>query len=299
MRITIGITAFNEGNYLTEAWNSVLDQTEISWKAIMILDGKAEKKTEQIFDNISHPSLKKIKLTENHGPYYCRTLAINNTDTDWYCHLDADDLLPENMVNNINTTIEKYPNVQFIIGNCIYFDKKYFNVKFHKGLNDSKLAYTLPFNGQSPIKCELFNQVGGYNESFYRGGADWDFWLKVLEADKKGKIIDDIIYERRYRNNNVGSSWITERNIMVDQLIKFHPEYFLQHNRKNICISKSHEFAARECRNIGKRKQAATHAKRAIDLGNENQILIAILKEERMSLIRYTLRRVGRVINYS
>ena len=64
MRITIGITAFNEGNYLTEAWNSVLDQTEISWKAIMILDGKAEKKTEQIFDNISHPSLKKIKLTE-------------------------------------------------------------------------------------------------------------------------------------------------------------------------------------------------------------------------------------------
>ena len=226
MRITIGITAFNEGDYLTEAWNSVLAQTEISWKAIMILDGKAEKKTEQIFDNIFHPSLKKIKLTENHGPYYSRTLAINNTDTDWYCHLDADDLLPENMVNNINTTIEKYSDIQFIIGNCIYFDKKYFNVKFHKGLNDSKLAYTLPFNGQSPIKCELFNQVGGYNESFYRGGADWDFWLKVLEADKKGKIIDDIIYERRYRKNNVGTNWISKRHNMVQQLIDYHPKYF-------------------------------------------------------------------------
>jgi len=235
MRITIGITAFNEGNYLTEAWNSVLDQTEISWKAIMILDGKAEKKTEQIFDNISHPSLKKIKLTENHGPYYCRTLAINNTDTDWYCHLDADDLLPENMVNNINATIEKYSDIQFIIGNCIYFDKKYFNVKSHKGLNDSKLAYTLPFNGQSPIKCELFNQVGGYNKSFYHGGADWDFWLKVLEADKKGKIIDDIIYERRYRKNNVGSNWVSKRHNMVKQLIDYHPKYFSEDDKKNIC----------------------------------------------------------------
>jgi len=48
MRITIGITAFNEDDYLTEGWNSVSDQTEISWKAIMILDGKAENKQNKI-----------------------------------------------------------------------------------------------------------------------------------------------------------------------------------------------------------------------------------------------------------
>jgi len=296
MRITIGITAFNEGNYLTEAWNSVLDQTEISWKAIMILDGKAEKKTEQIFDNISHPSLKKIKLTENHGPYYCRTLAIYNTDTDWYCHLDADDLLPENMVNNINATIEKYSDIQFIIGNCIYFDKKYFNVKFHKGLNDSKLAYTLPFNGQSPIKCELFNQVGGYNKSFYHGGADWDFWLKVLEADKKGKIIDDIIYERRYRKNNVGRNWVSKRHKMVKQLIEYHPKYFSEDDKKNICYSKSYEFAAREKRSIGQRKEAAKLAQKALNFGNKNLNLNAIIVEFEMPLWRYKLRRIARMI---
>jgi len=296
MRITIGITAFNEGDYLTEAWNSVLAQTEISWKAIMILDGKAEKKTEQNFDNIFHPSLKKIKLTENHGPYYSRTLAINNTETDWYCHLDADDLLPENMVNNINATIEKYSDIQYIIGNCLYFDKKYFNVKFHKGLNDSKLAYTLPFNGQSPIKCELFNQVGGYNESFYRGGADWDFWLKVLEADKKGKIIDDIIYERRYRKNNVGSNWVSKRHNMVKQLIDYHTKYFSEDAKKNICYSKSYEFAAREKRSIGQRKEAAKLAQKALNFGNKNPNLNAIIVEFEMSLWRYKLRRIARMI---
>jgi len=296
MRITIGITAFNEGDYLTEAWNSVLAQTEISWKAIMILDGKAEKKTEQNFDNIFHPSLKKIKLTENHGPYYSRTLAINNTETDWYCHLDADDLLPENMVNNINATIEKYSDIQYIIGNCLYFDKKYFNVKFHKGLNDSKLAYTLPFNGQSPIKCELFNQVGGYNESFYRGGADWDFWLKVLEADKKGKIIDDIIYERRYRKNNVGSNWVSKRHNMVKQLIDYHTKYFSEDDKKNICYSKSYEFAAREKRSIGQRKEAAKLAQKALNFGNKNPNLNAIIVEFEMSLWRYKLRRIARMI---
>jgi len=298
MRITIGITAFNEGDYLFEAWNSVVAQTDNGWEAVMILDGGADQKTNTVFDRINHSSLKKIKLNQNHGPYHCRTLAINNTETEWYCHLDADDRLPPHMVNEINKTINKHLDANYIIGRSLYFDNKIFFTKYHKGLSDESLAYSLPFTGQAPIKCALYRKVGGYNKTFFRGGADWDFWLKVLESESKGQIIDSIIYERRYRNNNVGSSWITERNIMVDQLIKLHPAYFSQHNRKNICISKSHEFVAREYRKIGKRKQAATHAKLAMDLGNDNQNLIAILKEEKMSLFRYTLSRISRIINY-
>ena len=113
--LTIGITAYNEGQYLLEAWDSIINQTTNNWEAIMILDGGSDIKTEKVFDDISHPSLRKIKLGENNGPYHCRTLAINNTNTEWYCHLDADDLLPQNMVKNIHVIIDKYPNMQYII----------------------------------------------------------------------------------------------------------------------------------------------------------------------------------------
>ena len=74
--ITIGITAFNEKDFLLDAWNSVVNQTDNRWEAIMILDGGAEGKTQRIFDSISHSSLKKIKLEKNNGPYFTRTLAI-------------------------------------------------------------------------------------------------------------------------------------------------------------------------------------------------------------------------------
>ena len=294
--ITIGITAYNEGQYLQEAWDSVINQTTNNWEAIMILDGGSDIKTEKVFDDISHPSLRKIKLGENNGPYHCRTLAINNTNTEWYCHLDADDLLPQNMVKNIHVIIDKYPNLQYIIGRCLYFDNKNYHIKLHKGLSDSRLAYTLPFNGQSPIKCKLFNQLGGYNESFYRGGADWDFWLKVLEADKKGRIIDDIIYERRYRKNNVGSNWVSKRHNMVEQLIDYHPKYFSEDDKKNICYSKSYEFSAREKRSIGQRKEAAKLAQKSLNFGNKNPNLNAIIDESEMPLWRYKLRRIARFI---
>ena len=292
--ITIGITAYNEGQYLQEAWDSVINQTTNNWEAIMILDGGSDIKTEKVFDDISHPSLRKIKLRENDGPYHCRTLAINNTNTEWYCHLDADDLLPQNMVKNIHVIIDKYPSLQYIIGRCLYFDNKNYHIKLHKGLSDSRLAYTLPFNGQSPIKCKLFNQLGGYNESFYRGGADWDFWLKVLEADKKGKIIDDIIYERRYRKNNVGSNWVSKRHNMVEQLIDYHPNFF-KVKRKKIARYKVNELLARHFRSNGNRKKAYIYAKKTEEYGILTQTLNEIIKEYNMPLPRYVLRRLGRL----
>ena len=121
MRITIGITTFNEGNYLTEAWNSVLNQSSDKWQAVMILDGGSDRTTQNIFQNIKHPKLIKHSYNENQGPYTCRTKAIELTETDWYFHLDADDLLPKNAVELVLNMINQEPNVMYITGSCEYF----------------------------------------------------------------------------------------------------------------------------------------------------------------------------------
>ena len=114
--ITIGITAHREGSLLKEAWESVINQSDSRWKAILVLDGKSDKKTEEIFQEISHFNLVKTKLAKKQGPYFTRTLAIKNSDTLWYVHLDGDDRLPKDTVVNILQTIKKFPQIEFIIG---------------------------------------------------------------------------------------------------------------------------------------------------------------------------------------
>jgi len=297
--LTIGITAYNEGQYLLEAWDSIINQTTNNWEAIMILDGGSDMKTKKVFDDISHPYLRKIKLGENNGPYHCRTLAINNTNTDWYYHLDADDRLPPSAIKVLNLTIDSEPNLDFIRGQSLYFNTDMYKIRENRKLDLDKLVYTLPITGTSPIKVKLFNSVGGYNRDLYNGGADWDFWISVVELEAKGKYLNEIIYERRVRKNSVGAKWSHRRHEVADILIKHHPIFFADQKRKQLCLSKSYEFSARECRRIGKRKEAATYAKRAIDLGNDNQNLIAILREEKMSILRYTLSRISRINNYS
>ena len=294
--ITIGITAYNEGDYLLEAWNSVIQQIDNRWDAVMVLDGGADEKTLKYFDDISHPALRKIRLIDNHGPYYTRTLAINNAETDWYCHLDADDRFPTSAIKVLNTTIDQESDLDFIRGKSLYFNSNTFYVRDNRELDLNKLAYTLPITGTSPIKVKLFNCIGGYNKDLYEGGADWDFWIGVVEAESKGKYIDEIIYERRIRENSIGDNWVHRRHDVADILIKRHSKYFSNPDKKNACLSKSYELAARENRRIGERIQAGLLANKAIKYGNKNPNLNAIIDESEMPLWRYKLRRIARMI---
>ena len=75
-----------------------------------------------------------------------------------------------------------------------------------------------------------------------------------------------------------------------------HHIYFSQYDRENKCRSKSLELASRAFREIGDRRQAAVLAQKAIDLGNENPNLLGIIKEQKMSSLRFYLRRIGRKI---
>ena len=251
--ITIGITAYNEGQYLLEAWDSIINQTTNNWEAIMILDGGSDIKTEKVFDDISHPYLRKIKLGENNGPYHCRTLAINNTNTEWYCHLDGDDRLPLNTIEKVIDAISINPKIEYIWGKSLYFNKNNFYVRDNKVIEEKKMAYTLPITGTSPINLDLFNKIGGYNKNLYSGGADWDFWIGVVESGAMGFYLDEILYERRLRTGSVGDSWVNRRHEVAKIIIENHSDFFSNQKLLSSCLSKSYEFAAREFRNNEKR----------------------------------------------
>ena len=121
IEITIGITAFNEHDLLSEAWNSVLNQTMDNWGAVMVLDGGGDQRTKKYFETIQHPRLTKYSYNINQGIYKCRSKAIELADTEWYFHLDADDLLPSNAIELVLNTIKENPDAEYIAGACNHF----------------------------------------------------------------------------------------------------------------------------------------------------------------------------------
>ena len=218
--ITIGITAYHEGQLLKKAWDSVVQQDDSRWNAVMVLDGDSDKETKQIFQNIEHASLKKIKLKNNGGNYKTRSFAIRNTNTKWYCHLDADDYLPENFVSIMNDMVKKYPETDIFYGDIIKIQN---NMEFpisYQGIENKMIPFFI--NGHVPIKTSLFFEMHGYERSLFRGGADRDFLYRCAMKNKTFTYIDNhVIYNVRkrkgstadFRKNNIEYSYKIFRHI--------------------------------------------------------------------------------------
>jgi len=291
-KITIGITAYNEGPYLQKAWDSVIRQTDDRWEAVMFLDGGSDKITHKVFDSVSHPALRKIKFKENKGPYPCRTQAMAMAKTDWYFHLDGDDILPPNAIKDVLVTINNNPKAEFINGDCEIFPTN--PRKINKPLFDEEmLCYSPLFNAVSAISIKLFNRIGGYNKELFIN-ADWDFWLSVHEINIIGAYTNSKIYKRRMRNDNIGHKFIYHRPEILEKIISRHILFFNSDERKNKARFNVWEKLARYSRSVGNRKEAANFVRKAIKCGNSTPIFESILKEEKMSNMRYFIRRLGR-----
>ena len=82
------------------------------------------KKTQRLFESISHKKLRKFRNTNNLGPYASRKKAIKFATNDWYLHLDADDLLNFNAVRELVSIIKLNPKCEYIYSPTEYFDEK-------------------------------------------------------------------------------------------------------------------------------------------------------------------------------
>jgi len=295
--ITIGITCYREGEWLRECWESVLAQTDERWEAIMVIDGDADKQTLEIFNAINHSKLQKYSMKKNVGLYLCRTIAILNTETDWYIPLDADDLLPENAIALILDAIQKNSKAQFVYGDVVHFSKERREIREGNPENAEALLYGPNVVGTTPFRRSIFFKLGGYSPEFLSDAADWDLWLTVYEQHITGVRADGITYLRRVRANSMGSTWFLNRDQVVKKMIEKHPDFFIIKDRSSQSLGKAYELIARAYRTQGKRKLAAEYARLAEGQGVSTATMKAIREEEKMGLTRYFFRRFGRLIS--
>ena len=293
-KITIGITAYKDSDYLEMAIDSVLNQASSNWNGILVLDGGSDQKTKKIFDDFEHPKFQKYELLENQGPYGTRAKAIELSDTEWYYQLDGDDLLPSNAISDVISAIDNNPGADYVYGDCLHFDSKKSFIKKPSD-NIENLCYSLQFNGQSPIKVRLFEKIGGFAPRLYNN-ADWDFWISAYEIGAVGEKINKIIYHRRLRDGNVGSIYFENKPDNLEKVIIRHPKFF-NVERKKIARYKINELLAGHFRSNGNRRKAFFYAKKAEEYGDLTPTLSHIINEYNMNWLRFLARQIARRMN--
>lgn len=270
--ITIGITCYREGEWLRECWESVLDQTDDRWEAVLVMDGTDHGPTREVFARLEHPRLRKVALPENVGPYPTRNKAFELTRTPYHLYLDGDDQLAPGAVALLLDGFARRPDAAVVYGDYAIFregaEAPVHFWRYPRALRDDLYADAQPIPAGSAYRRSLWEALGGFAQELARGNGDYDFLIGAAEAGHVAVHCGAAHYRyRAARGERVSKSYDRRYHETHEIMVARHPRFFANPRRRDRFLSLGERRAALACYAAGDDAGAAALARAAIGRG--------------------------------
>jgi glycosyltransferase involved in cell wall biosynthesis len=263
-KITIGITCYNEGDWLLECWNSVLNQKDDHWEVVLVLDGTTDERTRQIFEQLEHPKLQKYRMDANVGLSLTRNKVFELTQTEYVLCLDADDQLLPDSVGIVLRTLQQNPQAGYIYGDFEYFDGGSGIRRAPTEVAAADFIESQPIPSSSVYKKETWERLGGFAAELTRGNMDYDFLIGALEAGIQGVHCGEVFYRYRLGNHpRLSTSYQCRYHETHEIMVKRHPAFFANRRFRRRFLAIAYWKAARAnlfARNTQKAGELASKA---------------------------------------
>ncbi len=244
--ITVGITCYNEGDWLLECWESVLAQTDDRWTAVIVMDGTTDRRTREVFGELSHPKLRKCALTENKGPYPARNRAFELTHTPYHFYLDGDDQLMPDTIATVLETFRRSTEADFVYGDVERFGTRSSLTRKAPSFTLDDLISGIYPAGPSAYKKALWERLGGFSDELAYGMADYDFFFGAYEAGAKGVHCGRTIYRWRAKDTaSISGSYLHRYHEKCEIIIRRHPRLFRDPDRVRRLMARGYDASAR------------------------------------------------------
>lgn len=201
-KITVYITNYNYGKFITKAINSVLNQTFKDIEILIIDDGSNDgsKKIINKFTN-EYPFII-AKFNKNQGLIKTCNAALKLASGKYIIRLDADDWLDKNALEIMHTKLEKNKNIEFIFPDYYEVDENgniLHSIRRHD-FEKIKLLDSPAHGACGLFRRRILIETGGYDENFScQDGVE--IWLRFYKKFKVMNINIPLFYYRRHGNN--------------------------------------------------------------------------------------------------
>ena len=190
--VSVIIPAYNQGHYLGEAIQSVLDQTYPDFE-IVVIDDESTDNSREVVQGFSDPRVHYI-FQENRGLSAARNTGILSATGSLVTFLDSDDRFLPNKLELLGKLLAERPEVGMVAGQAILIDQhgRTLERKTHARLSSdlSMLLLGNPLHvGSILLRRTWLDKVGFFDESL-RACEDWDLWLRLALAGCQMVSID-------------------------------------------------------------------------------------------------------------
>lgn len=204
MLISVIIPVYNHAHTLAKCLNSVLAQTYKPVEIIIVDDGSTDE-----FDNAIFSFLKDRKESgepivifkqENRGAPAARNRGFAESKGDYVIFWDADTVAKPEMLVEMSKTLQDHPEASYA------YSKFKFGCKKMQSHNyDPELLKKINYIDTTSLLRR--SDFPGWDETIKKF-QDWDLWLTLLEKNKTGIFIPEVLYKKIVRNRKGISSWL-------------------------------------------------------------------------------------------
>lgn len=228
--VTVIIPCYNDSAYIEQAINSIICQTVLPEKIIVIDDGSDEA-TKVILRKIVAENLE-IIYQQNQGVCNARNRGIDLASTDYILTLDADDFFEPTFIEKAIDVFKNNSKIG-VVGsfvNVIKYGK--LETEIHKPLGGIVTNFLIKNNAMASLmfRKQCWTEVSGYDEKMVQGYEDWEFWIAILRNNWEMHIISEVLFNYRIKKKSRDTVALDLYDFELREYIFFkHKELYKEH----------------------------------------------------------------------
>lgn len=205
--VSVIIPTFNMASFLSQAIQSVLNQTFSDFELIVIDDGSNDN-TKSVVHSFNDVRIEYV-YQENKGLSGARNTGLRLASGKYIAFLDADDLFLPDKLAVQSKYLEEHLEVGVVVGGFQRIDSEGNLIKetyFKPGqvsMEDLLVANRFIIHS-TMIRRSCIEEIGGFDESL-KGAEEWDFHSRLAISGCRMERTADIVCAYRMSNNSLSS----------------------------------------------------------------------------------------------
>lgn len=223
------VTCHDLGRFLDETVDSLLAQTVQDFEIVVVNDGSTDPMTCRLLADYQRERTRVVH-SERRGLPGARNLGVARSRGRYLCMVDADDLLEPTYLERSLHALERQPELAF----ASHWLRTFGDEVVDWTPTDCSLPALLhanTLNGAALLRRDVFERIGGFDETFTDGCEDWEFWIRVVAAGHRGTIIPEFLFKYRRRADSMSRRMhgVPGMAALHRQLMARHPNVFAEH----------------------------------------------------------------------
>jgi glycosyltransferase involved in cell wall biosynthesis len=216
--VSVVIPTRNRWPLLAETLASALGQQDVDFEVIVVDDGSHDETADRLAE-CGDTRVRAFRHDRGQGVARARNRGIAEARGQWIAFLDDDDLWsPMKLRTQLDAVRREH--AAFAYGSAVEFDEHAMNIGLWPAPEPQELAPKLLTN-RNPIpagcsnvlaRIDLVRRLGGFDENLFQL-ADWDMWLRLVQAGN-GAVCDDVLVG--YRKHSANMLTVRERDIFSE-----------------------------------------------------------------------------------